>query len=135
MHTDWVFFASILLINTAAALSIVILLLRRPSAPGLKALICMLCMLVVWSFSYAMITLMPSLEAKRFWLLIENIGILSVPVIWFIFTVQYTRLDRWLNLGTGSLLFVIPLLSLVFVFSHRWFRPSNCTRLRRVVHW
>ena len=78
-------------------------------------------MLVVWNFSYAMITLVPSLEAKQFWLRLENIGILLVPVIWFIFTVQYTRLDRWLNFGTGSLLFVIPFISLVFVFSHSWF--------------
>lgn len=121
MDTDWVVFASILLINTAAALLIAILLMRRPSAPGLKALTLMLYMLAVWSFSYALITLVPSLEAKRFWLRLENIGILSVPVIWFIFTVQYTRLDRWLNPWSGSLLFIIPLVSLFFVFSNQWF--------------
>ena len=68
----------------------------------------MLILLAVWSFGYAMITLVPELEAKRFWLKFENIGILTVPVVWFLFTVQYARLDRWLNRTTGTLLFAIP---------------------------
>lgn len=84
-------------------------------------MIAMLFLLGVWSFGYAMITLVPDLEAKRFWLKLENIGILTVPVVWFIFTVQYARLDRWLNRSTGSLLFVVPFLSLVFLFSDQWF--------------
>ena len=51
----------------------------------------MLWLLAVWSFRYAMITLMPEMETKVFWLKFENIGILTVPVVWFIFTVQYAR--------------------------------------------
>lgn len=121
MDTQWIVFASILLINTAAAILVAFLLMRRPSAPGLRSLVFMLCMLALWSFGYAMITLAPSLEAKRCWLRVENIGILTVPVIWFLFTIQYTRLDRWLNKFTGGLLFVIPLVSIVFLFSDQWF--------------
>ncbi len=45
-----------------------------------------------------------------------------MPVVWFIFTVQYTRLDRWLNRLTGSFLFVIPVISLILLFSNQWFR-------------
>ena len=122
MHTQWIIFAIVLLINTAAALLIAILLARRSPAPGTRSLIIMLTLLAVWSFGYALITLVPELEAKRFWLKFENIGILTVPVVWFIFTVQYARLDHWLNKFTGSLLFVIPFLSLVFLFSEDWFR-------------
>jgi len=121
VDTQWIVFASILLINTVAALWIAILLMRRPGAPGLKSLVVMLFMLALWSFSYALITLVPSLEAKRFWLRIENIGILSVPVIWFLFTVQYTHLDRWLKKWIVGLLFLIPLISIVFLFSNPWF--------------
>jgi diguanylate cyclase (GGDEF)-like protein/PAS domain S-box-containing protein len=121
VHTQWIVFAVILLINTAAALLIAILLVPRPSAPGVAALIAMLLLLAVWSFGYAMITLVPELEAKRFWLKFENIGILTVPVVWFIFTVQYARLDQWLNKFTGGLLFAIPAISLVILFSDIWF--------------
>jgi diguanylate cyclase (GGDEF)-like protein/PAS domain S-box-containing protein len=127
VHTQWVLFAIILLVNTAAALLIAILLVRRPSAPGERALVAMLLLLAVWSFSYAMITLVTELEAKRFWLKIENVGILTVPVVWFIFTVQYARLDHWLNKFTGSLLFVIPVVSLVILFSDSWFHVYYST--------
>jgi hypothetical protein len=67
VHTQWIAFATILLVNTAAAVLIAILLVRRPAAPGERALIAMLFLLAVWSFGYAMITLVPEMEAKRFW--------------------------------------------------------------------
>src|SRR5262247_3603303 len=82
LNAQWIVFASILLLNTAAAIAIAALLTRRPAALGLKSLLWMLVMLAVWNFGYAMITLLPSLEAKRFWLRVENIGILTVPVFW-----------------------------------------------------
>lgn len=81
----------------------------------------MLVMLAIWSFSYAMITLAESMELKLLWLKFENIGILTVPIFWFFFAVRYNRLDRWLNPYTAWLFFVIPGVSLVFLFSERWF--------------
>jgi diguanylate cyclase (GGDEF)-like protein len=131
VHTQWIAFATILLVNTAAAVLIAILLVRRPAAPGERALIAMLFLLAVWSFGYAMITLVPEMEAKRFWLKFENIGILTVPVVWFLFTVQYARLDRWLNRFTGGLLFMVPAISLVILFSDSWFHVYY-TNLRSI---
>lgn len=78
--------------------------------------------LAIWAFAYAMITLSPTIEAKVFWLKIENIGILTVPAFWFIFTLQYTRLDRWLNRYTGALFFIIPLTALTLLFIPDWFQ-------------
>jgi diguanylate cyclase (GGDEF)-like protein/PAS domain S-box-containing protein len=127
VHTQWVIFAIVLLFNTAAALLIAILLVRMPSAPGERALVAMLLLLALWSFGYAMITLVPEMEAKRFWLKFENIGILTVPTVWFIFTVQYARLDRWLNRYTAGLLFLIPAVSLVILFSDSWFHAYYST--------
>jgi diguanylate cyclase (GGDEF)-like protein/PAS domain S-box-containing protein len=121
LNTQWTLFASILFVNTAAALAIAFLLARRPHAPGRRSLIAMLVMLALWNFAYAMITLSPSLEVKRLWLRIENIGILSVPVFWFFFAVRYNRLDRWLNRYTAALFFGIPILALVLLFSEQWF--------------
>ena len=95
---------------------IAILLGRKHSASGRNAMIWMLAGLAVWAFCYAMITLSPALDAKKFWLRMENIGILTVPVFWFLFSVQYSQVDKWLNRFTGALLFVIPLLSLAFLF-------------------
>ncbi len=84
-------------------------------------MIWMLIGLAVWAFCYAMITLSTSLEAKRYWLKLENLGILTVPVFWFFFTLQYTRLDKWLNKSTGALFFIIPLISWALLLSGDWF--------------
>lgn len=121
MDIQWIVFASILLLNTAAAITMVVLLARHSPAPGLRSLIWMLVMLAVWNFGYAMITLSPSLEGKRLWLRVENIGILTVPVFWFFFAVQYNRRGNWLNRFTGALFFIVPLTSLILLFSDRWF--------------
>lgn len=91
----------------------------------------MLCMLAVWNFGYAMITLAPSLEAKRLWLQVENIGILLVPVFWFFFTLQYTRLDRWLNRYTIPIFLIIPITTILFVWSKDWF-PLQYSSIRPV---
>lgn len=121
MDIQWIIFASVLLINTVTALVIAALLLRRSHAPGLNSLLLMLSMLAVWSFGYSMITLAPSLDLKRFWLKFENIGILTVPIFWFFFTIQYTRLDKWLNKYTGALFFILPLISMILLLSNNWF--------------
>jgi diguanylate cyclase (GGDEF)-like protein/PAS domain S-box-containing protein len=121
LSAQWFFFASILLVNTAAAVTLAILLARRAHAPGRRSLVFMLIMIAVWNFSYAMITLSTSLETKLLWLKLENIGILSVPIFWFFFALRYNRLDGWLNRYTAALFFIIPAISLLFLFSEQWF--------------
>lgn len=121
MSTEWIIFASILLANSLTAVSIAALLARRTQAPGRRSMFSMLVMIAVWSFSYAMITLSRSLEAKLFWLKIENIGILTVPIFWFFFALRYNRLDGWLNRYTALLFFIVPGISLLFLFSTQWF--------------
>lgn len=121
MVTQWTIFVIVLVSNAVLAAAIAILLNRRNPAPGRDALIWMLFGLAVWAFGYAMITVFPTLEEKLFWLRIENIGILTVPVFWFLFTVQYAQVDKWLNRYTGALFFVIPLISLIFIVSEDWF--------------
>jgi diguanylate cyclase (GGDEF)-like protein/PAS domain S-box-containing protein len=122
LFTQWTLFVIVLILNAVLAAAIAILLNRRHSAPGRDALIWMLFGLAIWAFSYAMITVFPSMDDKIFWLRFENIGILTVPVFWFLFTVQYAQVDQWLNRYTGALFFVIPLISLIFIFSDDWFQ-------------
>ena len=122
MVTQWTLFVVVLISNAVLAAAIAILLNRRHTAPGRNAMICMLVGLAIWAFAYAMITISSSLAAKIFWLRFENIAILAVPVFWFLFTVQYAQVDKWLNRYTGALFFVIPIISLIFIFSEDWFR-------------
>jgi diguanylate cyclase (GGDEF)-like protein/PAS domain S-box-containing protein len=122
MNIKWIFFAIILIVNATISFVIAFLLSRRPPKPGLRSMMLTLVGLGIWSFSYAMITLSPTLEAKHIWLKLENIGIITVPVLWFFFTMKFTRLDKWLTGRPTMLLFwIIPAISLFFIFSERWF--------------
>ncbi|HSG45516.1 MAG TPA: diguanylate cyclase [Anaerolineales bacterium] len=121
MDSGWILFALVLVINALLALFLAVLLRRRYPAPGRNSMIWMLVMLAVWAFSYAMITISPIMEDKILWLKLENIGILTVPAFWFLFTIQYAQFDKWLNRFTGALLFVIPAISLVLLFNPNWF--------------
>ena len=121
MITQWNAFVIVLLTNAIIAAAMAFLLGRKHFAPGRNAMIWMLAGLAVWALCYAMITLSDSLEAKLFWLRMENIGILTVPAFWFLFTVQYAQVDKWLNRYNGALFFAIPLISLILLFSNSWF--------------
>ena len=121
MNGPWAFFVVILIVNAVVAITVAILLRRKHRASGRDAMIWMLAGLAIWAICYAMITLWPTLEGKRFWLRMENLGILTVPVFWFIFTVQYAQVDKWLSRYIGALLFLIPLVSLLILFSDNWF--------------
>jgi diguanylate cyclase (GGDEF)-like protein/PAS domain S-box-containing protein len=129
--TLWAIFVIVLVSNAVLAAGLAFLLSRRNPAPGRDALIWMLLGLAVWAFGYAMITVFPSLKEKIFWLRIENLGILTVPVFWFVFTVQYAQVDKWLSRYTGGLFFLIPLISLIFVFSEKWF-PLYYSSVRQI---
>lgn len=121
MASHWILFALILILNALFALLLAVLLRGKSDAPGRNSMIWMLVMLAVWAFCYAMITISPSMQSKILWLKLENIGILTVPVFWFFFTLQYTQLDKWLNKFTGALFFIIPAISLVLLFNPHWF--------------
>jgi len=122
MESKWLIFAIILIINALTAFGMAVILLRRPARTGRNSMAFVLTGLGVWSFAYAMITLSPSLEGKTFWLKIENIGILSVPVHWFFFSLKYARLDAWLTRKPAQLLFwIIPSFSFALLLSGEWF--------------
>jgi diguanylate cyclase (GGDEF)-like protein/PAS domain S-box-containing protein len=122
MDSKWLIFAIILIANAAIALAIALILLRRPAKPGIRSMTFMLLGLGIWSFSYAMITISATLEGKILWLRLENIGILSVPLMWFFFSLKYTRLDKRLTGKPVQLFFwILPVVSLIFIFSDNWF--------------
>src|SRR5258706_16325139 len=121
MDMQWILFGAILIINALIALVIASLLAWRYEASGRVAMILMLLSLAVWSFAYAMITFSTDIELKRFWLRVENIGILSQPVFWLMFTLKYSNQSKSLARPWIAALYIIPLISIVMIFSDRWF--------------
>ncbi|MCG2785486.1 MAG: diguanylate cyclase [Anaerolineae bacterium] len=121
MQIQWAIFAVILILNTIAAVVLGVMVLRRRNAPGGITASVMFFALSVWTLAYAMITISNDMPTKIFWLRVENIGILSVPILWFTFTIEYTLKEKRFHLIWRILLWVIPLTSLIFLLSSNWF--------------
>jgi diguanylate cyclase (GGDEF)-like protein/PAS domain S-box-containing protein len=120
MDIKWIAFGLVLVINTIFALSVAAFIARKFEVPGRNSLVSVLISLAIWSFAYAMITFSPGMEMKRFWLKAENIGIVTQPVLWFIFILSYTRQTRFLKWPFLAVLWVIPAISLTMIFSDQW---------------
>lgn len=89
---------------------------RRPS-PGALALVGVLTSVAVWAFGYALELTQHSLGAILFWTRVEYIGIAALSPFWLIFAMEYTGHERWLRPRRIAALFVIPLISLLLLFS------------------
>ncbi len=121
MEIKWMVFGVALVVNAIFALSVAAFISRKLIVPGRNSLVSVLISLAIWSFAYAMITFSTSMEMKYFWLKIENIGIITQPVLWFVFILSYTRQTRFLKWPFIVILCIIPFISLVMIFSDQWF--------------
>ncbi|MBK9206802.1 MAG: PAS domain S-box protein [Anaerolineales bacterium] len=121
MDIKWILFGVVLIVNTIFAIAIAIFVARKFVVPGRNALVLVLISLAIWLFAYAMIMFSTSIETKRFWLQIENIGIISQPVLWFFFILSYARQVRFFKKSFIAVISIIPIISWVMLFSDPWF--------------
>jgi diguanylate cyclase (GGDEF)-like protein/PAS domain S-box-containing protein len=78
--------------------------------------------LSIWSFAYSLELLLPSLPLKLFFARVEYFGSVSIPVFLLFFTLEYTDKSHLLHWRTRLLLWGIPILSLLLVWSNDFHR-------------
>lgn len=69
----------------------------------------------LWSICYALEIAGSDLYTKVFCAKIEYLGIVTIPVLWFVFALQQANRTKWLNAMTSILLMIIPIVTLVMV--------------------
>jgi PAS domain S-box-containing protein len=74
--------------------------------------------LFIWSFFYGLEVAATTLQAKVWLAKVEYLGFVSVPVSWFVFSMQYTGRSAWLTRRRLVALCLIPCLSLILVFTN-----------------
>ncbi|MFQ5614038.1 MAG: histidine kinase N-terminal 7TM domain-containing protein, partial [Anaerolineae bacterium] len=93
---------------------------RRRNAPGLTAFSLLMLAVAEWSLGYGLELGGVDLPTKILWAKIEYVGIVSLPLAWLIFALQYSGRGRWLvrrrRLVAG--LAVAPLITLSLVFTN-----------------
>ena len=128
MDSQWKLFAAILILDALLAFALAGMLARRARVKlGRAELAHSLMMLALWAFCYAMVILSTSLVAKSFWFKFEHVGIVSQPVFWFLFALNYTSLNKPLKWPWLIALWTIPAISLALVFSQNGFHLYYAT--------
>jgi PAS domain S-box-containing protein len=111
---------SVLLIVSAVATGILaFVLFRKSGKPGLYFGLTMLA-LSIWAFGYAFELTTSTLEGMLFWVRVEYLGIVLIPVFWFEFCLHYTGKESILNRPTRSLIYGTSIVSLLIVWTNNW---------------
>lgn len=105
----------------SAAVSVVtlILLLTRPQKPpGIVFLHYFLIAIVIWSLGYSAELVLADLPGKFYAAGVKYIGVMAIPVLWLLFALYYSGQQRILTPGRVVLLLVIPVATLLLVWSN-----------------
>jgi signal transduction histidine kinase len=117
MSTDKFLF-TLLLAATCLMLFISYLSFRKRNLPIAKPSALMMLAASFYSFGYAFEIMSTSLESIKFWLKVEYIGIPFISTLWFIHAIQFTGHQAILKRWVAALLFLIPILTLVLLFTN-----------------
>jgi PAS domain S-box-containing protein len=106
------------LMTAAVAAGLSVYALRRHGIPGARMAALFMAGVSVWGAAYAVELGTTDLAANILWSKIGYVGIVLVPFSWLGFTVEYTGRGAWLGRHTLALLAVVPVLTLVLVFTN-----------------
>ncbi len=105
-------------ISACIAAFVVILAWQRRSAPAGTALVLLMTAVAVWSMGAAFEYAALGIPAKVFFSKILYIGVLSTPVFFFLFALQYSHLNKWVTKRNIFLLFVIPFITCIMTLTN-----------------
>ncbi|MDQ7034889.1 MAG: adenylate/guanylate cyclase domain-containing protein [Anaerolineae bacterium] len=74
----------------------------------------------VWSFFYVLELRSPLLADKVMWAKFQYLGIATLPTFWLLFAMRYTQHTAWLSRRNIFLLFIIPLTTIVLVWTNEF---------------
>lgn len=106
-----------LLATSAATLLLLIYVWRRRRTPGAKPLAALVLSAGIWSLANALKLGATLLPAKLFWANVVYLGVVIAPVAWLLFALAYTGRERWLTRRRIFTLSLIPLLTVVLVWT------------------
>jgi PAS domain S-box-containing protein len=117
MTPNYPAFAYVYLLNTALAVALVIVALRRRHSPGVMAFTGFIAAAALWSFTQFFETGAQSLEGKLFWSQLQYVGNVALAPFWLMFALRYTR-SRYLRGRAVAVLWIIPVITLALVWTN-----------------
>ncbi len=111
-------YLSSLIVSAAIAGVLAYYLWRRRSKPGAKPVVWVMLAVVVWSLGYALELESTTLSGQIFAANIQYFGIVTVPVMWFAFSLEYTGHDKWLTRRNLFLLAIVPFVTVALAWTN-----------------
>jgi len=90
---------------------------RRATASGAMALVMLALACAEWSLGYALEIAGVDLPTKILWGKSQYIGIITVPLSWFIFAYSHANQGNWLTRRYIALLSIVPFITLILAFT------------------
>ncbi|MDQ6645381.1 MAG: PAS domain S-box protein, partial [Chloroflexota bacterium] len=106
------------IISGVVLLWLVIITWRRRSSPGATPFLVLLLAAAEYSLGYILELGSPDLPTVLLWNNVEWLGVVLLPTTWLIFTLQYTGQARWLTHRMVVLLAIVPLITLLLVWTN-----------------
>lgn len=109
------------MISAAAAgvaLVVAIVAWLRRGVPCATALAAIMVATTVWSSAAALEYAAVAIPDKIFLSKLSYFGVVSTPVFFLLFAIEFNQLGRWINMRTMVLLFVVPMTTLLLVLTN-----------------
>lgn len=107
-----------LMISASLAVIVAIFVWRRRTVPGARPLFALSIAAAVWSFAYALEIAATPMPIALFWARMQYPGIMTLPVAWLVFALEYASLDHWLTRRNLALILIIPVLTQIAVWTN-----------------
>jgi len=107
-----------LLIATAVMAALALFAWRRRTVSGATPFALLMLAVAEWSLGYVLELGNADLPTKVFWAKVQYLGIVTVPLTWLAFVLQYTGRARWLTRRNLALLAIVPLITLLLVWTN-----------------
>jgi signal transduction histidine kinase len=134
---------AVLFLSGALAVTLALMVQRRPEAPGVRTFGWLCTAMAVWLVAGAFHALAATLDLKLFWARVQYVGICSVPPLWLLFAADYAGAGRILtprSLGArrslGGVLWILPVATMGLaatnelhhaIWTHVQIEPSGLT--------
>lgn len=93
---------------------------QNRKAIGATPFAIMMLMLYEWEICYIFQLAGTDIPTKLFWDKLMFVGVVTTPVAWFAFALEYTQRRTWLTLGRLALLSIFPALTITFILTNEW---------------
>lgn len=78
----------------------------------------MMVLIALWALTYGAELSSQQLPQMLFWIRLEYVGISFLPSAWIVFVIRFVGNERWLNLRNSILIFLVPAVTLVMVWTN-----------------